>query len=217
MIEQTFAPRTVETDNQHEVDATWQAIIRLMDLNTQLDELGVLKDSKESVHQERERLIAELLKDPVRSFGFKFSLLQLLYENRTLTETDGLGTTVDQFVTRNPARSQADLHFRELAYDSGSVERVVEVPRADEPGLPFFVSLKNDTLRIAASVYQRGQYDRVEVQPDSAMGERLLGDFFRHTIVAEDYLSTRSPQEVADADAQARQFLSRKLTAQRTY
>lgn len=190
--------------------------MRLMDLNTQLDEPGVFESEQRTIHEERERLIAELLLDPVRSFHYKFSLLQLLYENRTLHETDMLGTSMGQFVTRNPARVKADLHFRELTYASGNVERVVEVPREQELAEPFFISLKGDQLRIAASVYQRGRYDRVEVPADSDHGQRLMGDFFRHTIVAGDYMSTRSPQEVADADAQARQFLARKITTQRT-
>lgn len=215
MTEQALAHRTVEIDNQQEVDATCEAIMRLMDLNTQL-ELDLTDEEQHTIHEDRERLVAELLQDPVRSFGFKFSLLQLLYGNRTFTSTDSLGTTVDEFVTRNPAREKADLHFRELSYASGTVERVVEVPRIEDGELPVFVSLTDDELRIVCSVYQRGNYDRIEIPADSDTGKRLLGDFFRHTIVAGDYMSTRSPQEVSEADAQARRFLSTKLIEDRT-
>ncbi|MES2876769.1 MAG: hypothetical protein V4678_04860 [Patescibacteria group bacterium] len=216
MTEQALATRNlIELGSQLEVNAKCEALMRLMELNSQLDtETDLLEDAEQSNYEERERLVAEMLQDPVPSFGYKFALLQLLYEARTFSSTDSMGTTVDEFVTRDPSRVKADLHFREVTYPSGSVERVVEVPRRDTTELPFFVSLQDGDLRIACSVYERGAYQRREVPTESDAGERLLGEFFRHTIVAGDYLSTRSPQAIASADAQARGFLATKLVEQ---
>lgn len=217
MTEQAFVTREQrELTSQQEVDATCEVIMRLMDLNARLDTELVQAEDEQSIREERDRLVAELLEAPARSFNYKFSLLQLLYGNRTFSSTDKMGASVDEFVTRGPERDKADLHFREVAYPSGSVERIVEVPLRQQAALPFFVSLQDGDLRIACSVYERGGYHRREVSADSDAGRRLLGEFFRHTIVAEDYLSTRSPEEIATADAQARRFFLLKTTEQRS-
>jgi hypothetical protein len=105
------------------------------------------------------------------------------------------------------------LHFRELQYDSGSVERVVEVTRPES--LPYFISLKDDELRIACTVYERGQYRRTPLDPASFGGERLLDEFFTHYTDARDQLKTRGASDIDVADAQAQRFLLAKIAQDR--
>lgn len=212
--------------SQHEVDSTFNelTITTLLDLNEQIASsdmpagtlIDLQADTVTDLRRQRDELLERLLEDPARLFDTHFSLLKNMYDGRTFTETDYTGVRMDQFVTRDPSRSKADLHFRELEYASGVVERVVEVPQRDEPGLPFFISLKDGNLRIAASVYRRGRYDRIEIEADSDRGMRLMNEFFTHAIVASDLVYQRTPEEAAEADAQAKRFLAHKLIEQRT-
>jgi len=217
MIEQLSVIPSSQTEQltQYEVDARFESIVQLMELNSQLD--GDLQaDYAEALRAERDRLVGELMQDPVEAFQHEFALLERLYDGRTLTEVDSLGNTVSQFVTRNPSRQRADLLFRHIQYDSGSVERVVEVPRREESGLPFYISVKEGNLRLAATVYRRSRYERLEIDPTSHQGRQLLQEYFTHTIVASDLVYNRTPEEIELADRQAVRFMYAKQARDRT-
>lgn len=184
---------------QDDIDAVFRDITDLIDCGSMSDE----------------DLQQRIMEKPGIAFDVYFTVLQRLYQGRTRTDTDSLGTVVSQFVTRNPERTRADLHFRELAYDSGSVERVVEVTRPQ--GQPFFVSYKDNHLRIATQVYSRGMNRRVEVDPDSPRGEQLLEAFFSHYTDARDQVMARSETEADAANAQAVRFLHAKLVGDRQF
>lgn len=212
MIERN-APVLERTLEQDEIDALFRDITDLIDLSS-LDDLDLQADAIDELEEKRDQLHAKVMERPADAFGVYFTILKRLYEGRTLTETDSLGTVMNQFVTRNPERTKADLHFRELSYGSGSVEQVVEVPRED--GLPFYISLKDDQLRMAATTYRRGMYRRVELDPTSDRGEQLLEEFFMHYTDARDQLKTRSTSELVQADSQATRFLVSKIARERT-
>lgn len=216
MIEQlTHQIAPIVEQEQQESDI--EKLVQLLELNLAVSSRKLDDAFDAATVQTRNMLLEELSEDPVRLFETHFQLLQGMYHGRTIVEQQYDGTVVQQFVTRNPARERADLHFRELTYASGSVERVVEVPRnTDEGGLPFFVSLRDDQLRIAASVYRRGGYERIEVPADSDKGEELLSSLFTHAIVASDLVYNRTPEQASEADAQARQFLARRVNELRT-
>ena len=202
---------------QEQQESDIEKLVQLLELNLAVSSRKLDDAFDAATVQTRNMLLEELSEDPVRLFETHFQLLQGMYQGRTIAEQQYDGTVVQQFVTRNPARERADLHFRELTYASGSVERVVEVPRnTDEGGLPFFVSLRDDQLRIAASVYRRGNYERIEVPADSDKGEELLSSLFTHAIVASDLVYNRTPEQASEADAQARQFLARRVNELRT-
>ncbi|MGB3946324.1 MAG: hypothetical protein WBK76_05840 [Candidatus Saccharimonadales bacterium] len=216
MSEQLLYAPTEQTEqlSQQEVDARFEMITQLIDLNSQLD--GDLQaELALELRAERDRLVGELMDNPVEAFRYEFALLRQLYEGRTRTDVDSMNNTVSQFVTRDPSRQKADLHFRHIEYDSGNVEEVVEVPRKGV-GLPFFISAKNDEMRITSSVYHRGRYDRVEVDPASEAGKQLLREFFTHTIVASDLVYNRTPDQIQQADQQAVLFMMHKYIRDRT-
>lgn len=194
---------------QAEVDVRFEQIIDLIELNHQLDS-DLQADRIEELEAKRDALLAELLLDPVAAFDQEFTLLSRLYEGRTLRDTNLLGTVTDEFVTRDKTRTKADLHFRELHYSSGASERIVEVPGEEPDQLPFFIALKDDTLTVTYMVYRRGQYERVNTEPESDLGKRLLKGFLTHSITASDLVFNRTSDEITAADMQARSFLSAK-------
>jgi hypothetical protein len=200
------------TIDQEEIDALFRDITDLIDLSAPSD-LDLQGNRITELGETWEQLHARIMARPKDAFDVYFTIFARLYEGRTFTETDSLGTAVSQFVTRNPERTEADLHFRELQYDSGSVERVVEVTRPES--LPYFISLKDDELRIAYTVYERGQYRRKSLDPASPSGEGLLDEFFTHYTDARDQLKTRGASDIDTADTQAKQFLLAKVARDR--
>jgi hypothetical protein len=228
MIEQMMHPVEQNSDawDQHEYDAHFMSIVKeLIRLNAHIDAEqanaephdrfgGTIVDLQtgrlEELVRRRDELLAEVLAEPATAFLHEFTELSRLYEGRTRHDWDGLGTKTSEFVTRDQTRQRADLHFRRLDYASGSTERVVEVPRHDDGALPFYISLKDDHLRLAATVYQRGGYERVEVDPLSEPGERLLIEFFTHSITASGLVYNRTSDEIGQADRQAASFLYAK-------
>ena len=218
MIEQMSAVPLQQTEelSQHEVDARFATIVKLIELNSQLDAADLQAGRAEDLRVKRDQLVGELLQNPIESFSYEFALLSRLYEGRTRTNVDSMGNTVSQFVTRDPARQKADLQFRHIEYYSGNIEQVVEVPGRGAAGLPFFISVKEGAMRIAATVYHRGRYDRVEVDPASSRGTQLLQEYFKHTIVASDLVYNRTPEQIEQADRQAVRFMQEKYIRDRT-
>ncbi len=216
MIEQlSLAPvPSTEQLSQAEVDARFDGIIQLLELNAELNQ-DLQADRIADLQRMRSELLADLLNNPTEAFLYEFTLLKRLYENRTLVETDSLGTTVSQFVTRDPARKKADLHFRDLQFQSGSVEQMVEVPGDDVGDEPFFVAVRDGELRLTARTYHRGEYRRTNIDPESPTGLRLLTKFFTHSITASDLVYNRTPDKASQADEQARRFLYTRLAENR--
>ncbi len=164
----------------------------------------------------RDELLAEIFREPAKAFEKEFDELGRLYTGRTRTShSDGM--TIKQFVTRDPARMKADLHFVERDHSDGSIERIVEVPATHAEDTSFYVSLKDEELRLATSVYSHGKSSQAEVEPESPEGMQLLSKFFTHTIIASDLMYNRTPDEIKDADLQAKQFLQNKLTSLHSY
>lgn len=229
MIELLGTQTEAKQRSQQEYDDEFGHITRLIRLNSELavmveerENSGLVPDTFEPdlqaeviarLTEERDAILLEILQDPREAFAHEFELLSRLYEGRTRHETDMLGNTHEEFVTRDPSRSKADLHFRRIGYVQGTQERVVEVPGST----PDYISLKGDTLRLATTVYERGMDRRVEIDPDSERGNRMLMNFFSHSITASDLMYNRQPAEIAEADAQARLFLHEKIQRQRNY
>lgn len=213
--------------SQQEFDEEYYGIIaRLLDINIEIYmlahaleerpftpsifETDLQAEKLAELTEERDRLLVEVLQEPAVAFAKEFELLGRLYEGRTLTETDSMGTTVSHFVTRDPSRQKADLHFRHIEYESGTTEQIVEVPGKDSEEAPYFISLKNNELRLATTVYHRGMNQRVEVDAASSQGARMLVNFFSHSVTASGLMYNRLPDEITEADAQALEFLKAK-------
>lgn len=218
--------------SQGEYDDQFVAIAQLIDINSRLAALIEEFETREvkpdifepdlqaeaiaALTEQRDALLAEIMQAPEASFAHEFELLGRLYEGRTSRSTDSLGNVCAEFVTRDPARQRADLHFRYIEYAGGSLEQAVEVPGSEADSAPYVISLKGG-LRIATSVYSRGQNHRIEIDPDGDQGARMLMNFFAHSITASDLMFNRTPDEIAQADAQAVRFLRDKQYRQRNY
>jgi hypothetical protein len=59
-------------------------------------------------------------------------------------------------------------------------------------------------------------YERLEIDPTSHQGTRLLQEYFTHTIVASDLVYSRTPEEVEQADRQAVSFMYAKQARDRS-
>lgn len=217
MIEQLSHQTFNESEvlEQHEVDAKFHSIIQLIELNSLLDN-DLQADKIAALKRERDEIVGDLLSNPTEAFAYEFSLLARLYEGRTLSDTDTMGTQVNQFVTRNLSRERADLHFRDVTFSSGGNRRTVEVPRTVGDSLPFYITLNDNELEISSTVYERGQYIRKPIDVHSPQGQKLLTGFFTHSFVASDLVYNRTPEQIEQADKQARIFLVRKIVADRT-
>ena len=233
MIELLGTQTEANQRSQQEYDDEFGRMTRLIRLNS---ELAVIVEERSSsgarpgifepdlqaesiarLTAERDAILSEILQNPEAAFAHEFELLSRLYVGRMSQDTDTLGNTYEEFVTRDPSRQKADLHFRRIEYVQGSQERVVEVPGDSPDQSPYYISLKGDALRLATTVYERGRYQRVELDPVSGDGTRMLMNFFSHSITASDLMYNRQPAEIAEADAQARLFLHEKIQRQRNY
>ena len=132
MIEQLTRTSVEEilTLEQHEVNARASDMFEMMGINATLAYVDLQEDVVEQLRARRDELLRGFLERPAEAFVSEFNLLKRLYEGRTMTYDYGHSSS-SEFVTRDSARVKADLHFREVSFDSGAVKQTVEVPRAE--------------------------------------------------------------------------------------
>lgn len=220
MIEQVTRPidTVIESLTQHEIDSQFDAIVfELIGVNSALDNNDLQADVIQALREKQSELLSDLLKHPLDAVHHEFELLKRLYEGRTRVSTGQLGVVTSEFVTRDPDRQKADLHFREVTYESGASARIVEVPSREPAGLPFFAIARADELVLEQIVYKRGEFRHIQLDPASVPGQRLMVEFLTHSIAASDLMYNRSPDQIDDADQQALRFLRTKKIADITF
>lgn len=187
----------------------------VLHLTAELERSDLPADRLQYLEDERHELVAQLLEHPEESVMAEVDLLARSYKGRTMTGVDYEGIKTTQFVTRDPERMKADLHFRVTEFPSGHSRIRIEVPLRDERyelPEPFFLILDTDNgLTIEQRVYERGEYRYKAVDPASDRGRDKLWRFFTYSITATDLLDNRPLDEQQQADAQAKAMLRHKI------
>ena len=142
-----------------------------------------------------------------------------LCEKRSITSVDYANVRTTQFVTRDPERKKADLHFRIVEYPSGITELKTEVPLRgglyEDDDHFFFISASSEgDLRVEQRLYRRGSYEYQTLPlTEDGMGLKRLKTFFMYSTEAVHLSYTRQADERSAADDQAKKFLHDKLRA----
>lgn len=188
----------------------------VLHLNAELSRHDLTADRQSYLNDERRELVGELLARPEEAILAEVDMLARRYQGRSLAGVDYSGMRTTQFVTRDPERMNADVHFRLLEFPSGKSRIRIEVPSgehgADGAGEPFFIELDSDKgLSIEQRVYERGRYQYKSIETGTDQGRDRLWRFFTHSFMATDLLDNRSVAEQQAADQQAFEMLRHKL------
>lgn len=200
---------------RHENPELFDDVNAVLHLNAELDRSGLATDRMEYLTDERGELIDQLLQNPEQSILAEVGLLARNYRGRIVQGVDYDGTETVQFVTRDPERMKADLHFRIVEFPSGRSKVAIEVPVRDNnyaSSEPFFITIDSeDGLSIQQRVYERGEYRYKQLDPTDESGRERIWQFFTHSITATDLVDNRSQEEIHDADSQAHKMLIDKI------
>lgn len=178
---------------------SYEEIARLF-LDAHTDALQVLQDAK------REQILDMLLDHPAESFRGEFLQLQVLYEERSLSDERYDGTQIDEFCTQDHQRGTCDYLFSHRTLPSG--HEVYEVRKVytvfGKPDL-ISVTLKDDELVVTAQERVRGRTEYKEI--DGENRERVLAQLFYDTIRASATQFERNDDERRQNNHQARGYL----------
>lgn len=193
----------------------FEDVTAVLHLSAELERSGLSEDRQHYLEDERRLLVEELMERPEESILAEIDILARSYRDRSISGVDYDGVTTTQFVTRDPERMKADLHFQISDYASGKSVVRVEVPLRGEmyeTAEPFFISIDTEQgLTIEQQHYARGLNRRMRIDPASELGKDRLWRFFTHSIMATDLLDNRPKEEQAQANARARQMLRDKI------
>lgn len=193
----------------------FEDVTAVLHLGAELERSGLSEDRQHYLEDERKALVEQLLERPEESILAEVDILARSYRDRSISGVDYDGVTTTQFVTRDPERMKADLHFQISDFASGKSVVRIEVPLRGEmyeTAEPFFISIDTEQgLTIEQQHYSRGLNRRTRIDPTSELGKDRLWRFFTHSIMATDLLDNRPTEEQDQANVQARQMLRDKI------
>ena len=185
-------------------------------LNETINNTDLQADKIAELKKTRDELLAEFLEHPQQAFMAEVLNYARLCRDRSVTYQDTLGTTVTEFVTSDHERNRADLHFRILQHQSGTVKVQAEVPLRGEMfegEEPFFITAGTDgSFDVKQRVWRRGGYEYRSLPLDKdSSGEDRLKRFFLFSTEAVHLAYTRRPDERHAIDQQAKRYLYDKI------
>jgi len=193
-----------EGDDKVAADAFWKIV------ETTLDKYDLQASRVELLRDELDRMIAPFMKHPVESIRAEFKLLEMLYEDRTVTNEDSSllrGAKYTEFVTRKQDSDTIDHRFKIIDQPNGS-RWLVDEMASSVPGIKSYtVAVKDDELSISKRYYAKGGWHDDEITPDTEDGKQVLSHFFNDTIVAAHRMFLRTPEEIDDFNARAKHLL----------
>lgn len=186
----------------------WAAVAPLLDELS--DQVDLQSDRAGELNRELDELLEVFVDNPAISMKAEFQLLTQLYQDRSVSHTDSLGSTYTEFVTRDSSAQSIDHHFRLITFSNAKQWLRDETTFDNTLETPCIFLLQDDTLTVTRRRYHRGEW--TEVALESSVEHEMIKKFFKDTLLAAHLAYTRHPEEVETANRAALALLYQQYT-----